>query len=109
MNLKIDLVFNKGPKALNDNLIANLEHQYYHSAALRTWYDTSNKGLQKRNMYRFLEAISDLNVKEQISAIERFKKEHVTQLAAVFSKDNDAKIAWNKTCNKVHYDDGLVV
>ena len=98
-NAIVDMVFNKGPRAINDSLVANLNKGYFSSAALRTWDDTPNVGLQKRNMYRFLAAIKDLNKKDQKSAIERFKSEHLNQLEKVFKKYNDAKVAWNNMCD----------
>ncbi len=97
-NAMIDLVFNKGPGAINESLKANLSKGYFHSAALRTWYATSNVGLQKRNMHRFIEACKSLNNKNRRSAITRFRSEHLNELINIFKKDHTAKIAWNKFC-----------
>lgn len=97
-NAMIDLVFNKGPGAINESLKANLSKGYFHSAALRTWYATSNVGLQKRNMHRFIEACKSLNNENKRSAVTRFRKEHLNELINVFKKDHSAKIAWNNFC-----------
>lgn len=96
----VDMVFNKGPKAINENLIANLNKGYYSAAAVRTWYDTPEVGLQKRNMYRFLAAIKDLDKQNKTIAVKKFRSEHENQLLKVFKKDNDAKVAWNNMCNE---------
>ena len=96
----IDIVFNKGPAAINESLKANLEKKYYHSATRRTWYETSVVGLQKRNMYRFLSAIRDLSGNDKENAVKNFKKEHLSQLQNVFKRDTVAKINWNNMCNE---------
>jgi len=98
-NAIIDLVFNKGPGAINENLKANLNRGYFHSAAMRTWYNTNTDGLKKRNMYRFIEACKNLNNNERQSAITRFRTEHLYDLVNVFNKDNNARVAWNTLCN----------
>ena len=98
-NAMIDLVFNKGPGAINENLKANLNKGYFHSAAMRTWYKTSTVGLQKRNLYRFMEACKNLKASERKSAISRFKQEHKYELDSVFQKDPIALVEWNKFCN----------
>ena len=99
-NAIVDLAYNKGPGEINKSLIANLEAEYYHSAARRTWYETNNVGLQKRNMYRFIAAISDLKENEKVNAVKNFKSEHSKQLSNVFRRDIDAKKAWNAMCDK---------
>lgn len=101
----VDLVFNKGPKSINKSLEANLEKGYYAATARRTWYETSNVGLQKRNMYRFIAALEDLNQTQKTSAIKRFGNEHIEQLKAVFKKDIDAKLAWNNMCKSEKCDE----
>ena len=100
----VDLVFNKGPGAINKNLKANLEAGYYHSAARRTWYETTNTGLQKRNIYRFLAAIKGLSQDDKTNAVKNFYNEHVDQMKTVFKKDNDAKKAWNDMCKNYKLD-----
>ncbi len=107
-NAMIDLVFNKGPGAINESLKANLSKGYFHSAALRTWYSTSNVGLQKRNMHRFIEASKSLNNKNRRSAITRFRSEHLNELINVFKKDHSAKIAWNNFCVMSHCKDQCI-
>lgn len=99
----VDIVFNKGPSEINESLIANLKEGYYGAAARRTWFETSNVGLQKRNMYRFIEAIGNLDKSTRISAIQKFRADHAAQLKNVFKKDNDAKIAWNRMCDLNKY------
>lgn len=99
----IDLVFNKGPSEINESLVANLKNKYYGAATRRTWYDTNNVGLQKRNMYRFISALEDLNQTTKQVAIKRFRSDHLHQLLAVFKKDIDAKTAWNNMCETVSY------
>ena len=103
----VDIVFNKGPSEINSSLLANLEAGYYGAAARRTWYDTPNVGLQKRNMYRFIAAIYSLTASDKQSAIERFRSDHFDQLLAVFNKDIDAKTAWNNMCKSVPYQAGI--
>ena len=103
----IDLVFNKGPSEINDSLVTNLEKGYYGAATRRTWYDTNNVGLQKRNMYRFISALEDLNQTTKQAATKRFRSEHLYQLLAVFKKDIDAKTAWNNMCEAVSYQEGI--
>lgn len=99
----IDIVFNKGPSGINNSLVENLKNEYYGAAARRTWYETENVGLQKRNMYRFISAIEDLNKKTKKAAVKNFRNEHFNHLQAVFKKDNDAKIAWNDMCKSISY------
>lgn len=98
-NAMIDLVFNKGPGAINENLKANLNKGYFHSAAMRTWYNTSTTGLKKRNMYRFIEACKNLSIAERKSAISRYKALHMADLNDAFKKDATAHSAWNSFCN----------
>ena len=95
----IDLVYNKGPAAINESLKANLKNKYYHSAARRTWYKTDNIGLQKRNMYRFIYAITNLNNLNKENAVRNFYNEHETHLDAIFQKDALARADWNKMCD----------
>ena len=102
-NAMIDLVFNKGPGAINTSLKANLSKGYFHSAALRTWYNTPNVGLQKRNMYRFIEACKSLNTSNKQSAIKRFRTEHHNALVNVFNKDREARNTWNGFCLMAKY------
>ncbi len=97
-NAMIDLVFNKGPGAINENLKANLNKGYFHSAALRTWYITNNVGLQKRNIYRFIEACKNLTTNERRNAISRFRNEHLLAMQNVFKKDNNSLVEWNSFC-----------
>lgn len=96
----VDMVFNKGPKSINKNLIANLKEGFYASTALRTWYETPVVGLQKRNMYRFMAALEDLDQMQKQDAIKRFQSERINQLKRVFKKDIEAKKAWNEMCSK---------
>lgn len=105
-NAIVDLVFNKGPSEINESLIANIRAGYYGSAARRTWFETPNVGLQKRNMYRFIAALDSLENDEKINAIKRFKSEHTNHLKNVFTKDINAKFAWNTMCENIFYDDG---
>jgi len=99
-NSIIDIVFNKGGN-LNNSLVANLKESNYGAAARRTWHETQNVGLHKRNMYRFMYAISDLDKSKKCSAIEKFRSEHINQLKKVFKKDIDAKKDWNKMCENL--------
>ena len=62
-NAMIDLAFNKGPASINNHLKVNLSNKYYGAAALRTWYETTNVGLKKRNMLRFIEACRNISFK----------------------------------------------
>ena len=96
----VDMVFNKGPSAINESLKANLEKKYYHSATRRTWYETDITGLQKRNMYRFLAAIRDLNASDKENAVKNFRSEHLNHLINAFNSDINAKKDWNEMCKK---------
>lgn len=102
----VDIVFNKGPSEINESLVANLEEGYYGAAARRTWYDTPNVGLQKRNMYRFIAALDSLASSDKKSAIKKFRSDHITHLNNVFKKDIDAKHAWNNMCTNASYLEG---
>lgn len=98
-NAYIDLSYNKGPNALNsDTIVANLKQKLYAASALRTWYETNNIGLQKRNLYRFIEAIRDLNVEQKKRAVRLFLNHYGKYLNAIFSKDINAKKDWEKYC-----------
>lgn len=99
----IDIIFNKGPSGINNSLVEDLKKEDYGAAARRTWYKTEIVGLQKRNMYRFISAIEDLNKKTKKAAVKNFRNEHFNHLQAVFKKDNDAKIAWNDMCKSISY------
>ena len=100
----VDLVFNKGPGAIDKSLVANLRAGYLHSAARRTWYGTGNSGLIKRNIYRFISAVRDLktvptgkqSVSDAENAIKNFRNEHLTQLQ---NAEKEARQAWNDMCD----------
>lgn len=95
----IDLAFNKGAgKVADASIIANLKAGSYGATARRTWYDTKQVGLMKRNMYRFLLAIRDISSSEKRGAIKKFRSEHFDDLIKVFNADSQAKVAWNKAC-----------
>lgn len=100
-NAMIDLAFNKGPGSINNHLKANLSKKYYGAAALRTWYKTTNVGLKKRNMLRFIEACRNISLAEKQKGTKKFYNEHIYDLHQIFKKDVDAKNTWNNFCKSI--------
>ena len=79
-NAIIDIVFNKGIStgfekegSLTNNLKHNLAEGDYASAAVNTCYLTNNKGLKKRNVYRFISSLQDLTTSERKEAMGKYE------------------------------------
>ena len=76
----IDLIFNKGIKnglekspSPTNNLRNDLENKDYISAAKDLIYETDQKGLKKRNVYRVFTAVKDLSVQEKRLVLNSFE------------------------------------
>ncbi len=97
-NAIIDIVFNKGVPtgfekegSLTNNLKQNLADEDYVSAAVNTQYLTCNKGLKKRNVYRFISALQDLSKKDRKKAMAQFEG-YYDEVLSLF-KNNESEYA----------------
>ena len=111
-NAIIDIVFNKGVPtgfekegSLTNNLRRDLSKKDYVSAAVDTQYLTSNKGLKKRNVYRFISSLQDLSKSKRRKAMREYESYYKNVLELF--KNNKSEYAFLERAWNNAYEEGI--